>query len=102
MGSEPPHVGSYNRSKGGRTMIRPLRQRHRLMVCTLGVLMPVAFVAGIAARRPVPVLASLPPELTGRADRVGNIVWSKTDLWPNQRITTSLWRDTVGGEPGGV
>jgi len=37
-------------------MIRPLRQRHRVMVCTLGVLVPMAFVAGIAVRRSVPVV----------------------------------------------
>jgi len=96
-GSEPPHVGSYKESKGISTMIRPLRHRHRFVVCALGVLLPIAFVTGLAARRPVPVVASLPPELTGRAERPGKIVWTKTELWPNQQITTSLWRDATGG-----
>jgi len=78
-------------------MIRLLRQRHRFVVCALGVLLPIAFVTGIAARRPVPVVALLPPELSGRAERPGKIVWTKADLWPNQQITTSLWRDATGG-----
>ena len=77
-------------------MIRPLRQRHRMMVCTLGVVLPVAFLAGIAARRPVPVATSLPPELAGTATDPGKVVWTKADLWPGQRIITSLRRDTAG------
>ena len=77
-------------------MIRPLRRRHRMMVCALGVLLPVAFGAGIAARRPVPVVASVPPEFAGRASDFGTVVWTKTDLWPGQRIITSLRSDDAG------
>ena len=36
-------------------MIRPLRQRHRRIVTTLAVVLPLAFIAAILARRPVPV-----------------------------------------------
>src|SRR5437899_811708 len=77
-------------------MIRPLRQRHRAMVCTLGVLVPVAFVAGIAARRPVPVARSVPTELETKASDFDIVVWRKTNLWPGQRIMTSLRRDAAG------
>ena len=77
-------------------MIRPLRQRHRIMVCTLGVLLPVAFVAGIAARRPVPVARSVPAELESKASDFGAVVWTKADLWPDQRIITSLRRKAAG------
>src|SRR5262245_3083996 len=49
--------------KGDAPVILPLRQRHRLMVCTLGVLLPVAFVAGIAARKPAPVAGTVPAAL---------------------------------------
>ena len=77
-------------------MIRPLRQRHRVMVCTLGVLLPIAFTAGIAARKPVPVAASLPSGLAGKANDFGSVVWTRTDLWPDHRISTRLRRDAGG------
>ena len=77
-------------------MIRPLRQRHRLMISLLGVTLPVAFAAGLAARRPVPVAMSVPPELAVKASNFGNVVWTKADVWPDQRIITSLRRDVTG------
>ena len=77
-------------------MIRSLRSRHRVMVCTLGVLLPVAFVAGIAARRPVPVAESVPAELGGNLPNFGTVVWTKADLWPGHRIITSLRRNADG------
>ena len=77
-------------------MIRPLRQRHRLMVCTLGVLLPIAFTAGVAARKPVPVAVNMPPGLAGKPNDFSKVVWTKTDIWPGQRIVTSLRRDAAG------
>src|SRR5881296_3592751 len=77
-------------------MIRPLRQRHRLMVCTLGVLLPVAFAAGIAARKPLPVTATVPSGLAGKANDFGRVIWTKPDIWPSQRIITSLRQDAAG------
>lgn len=77
-------------------MIRPLRQRHRVTICAIGVILPIAFAAGISARRPIPVVASVPPELGGTAKEFGKVVWSKADLWPEQRIITLLRRDAAG------
>lgn len=77
-------------------MIRPLRQRHRTMVCTLGVLLPIAFAAGLAARKPVPVAATVPSGLADQANDFGRVVWTRTDLWPGQRIVTSLRRNAAG------
>ena len=77
-------------------MIRPLRQRHRVIVCTLGVVLPVAFAAGLAARKPVPVVANVPLEVAGQRNDFGKVVWTKTDMWPGQRIITSLRRDSTG------
>ena len=45
-------------------MIRPLRIRHRRIFTVLGVLLPVAFGLGIAARKPVPQMNAVPPGLT--------------------------------------
>ncbi len=77
-------------------MIRPLRKRHCVMVCTLGVLLPVAFAAGLVARKPVPVAATMPSELAGTASDFDRLVWTKPDIWPGQRIITSLRRDAAG------
>jgi len=77
-------------------MIRPLRQRHQVTLCTLGVILPLAFVAGIAARKPVPVATALPPRLASNAKDLGKVVLTRTDLWPGQRIITSLRRNAAG------
>jgi hypothetical protein len=77
-------------------MIRPLRERHRAMVCTLGLLLPLAFAIGMFARKPVPVAAPVASELAGRARDFGKVVWTKANIWPGQRIITSLRRDTEG------
>ena len=77
-------------------MIRPLRQWHRRIVCSLGVLLPVAFAVGLLARRQVPIAANIPSELSGLASDAGEVVWTKADLWPDQHITTSLRRDSPG------
>ena len=66
------------------------------MVCALGAVLPMAFVAGIAARKPVPVSAALPPQLVVNAKDFGKVVFTKTDIWPGQRIITSLRRDAAG------
>src|SRR5438270_13389197 len=88
-GSEPPYVCSYKQPKGISRMIRPLRQRHRVMISALGVLLPVAFAVGIAARRPIPV-ASVPRDLGGKAKDFAQVVWTKPDLWPGHDIITTL------------
>ena len=77
-------------------MIRPLRQRHRLMVCTLGVLLPVAFSVGLAARKVVPVAKTVPPGLAGWTNGLSGVAWTKPDLWAGQRITIRLRRDAAG------
>jgi hypothetical protein len=67
-----------------------------VIVCTLGVLLPVAFAAGLVARKPVPVTATVPSGLAGQRNDFGKVVWTKTDIWPGQRIITSLRRDSTG------
>jgi hypothetical protein len=66
------------------------------MACTLGVLLPITFVVGIAGRRPAPVVKSVPAELASKASEFGMVVWTKADLWPSQRIVASLRRDAAG------
>jgi hypothetical protein len=59
-------------------MIRPLRQCHRRLFAVIGVLLPVAFVVGVAARKPVPSAATLPGDL---AASTGHFILTDGQLW---------------------
>jgi len=77
-------------------MTRSLRQRHRAMMYTLGIFLPIAFVVGITARQTVPVVGSVPSEFTGIGSSFNEQVWIKSDLWPNRQFITELRRDAAG------
>jgi len=77
-------------------MIRPLRRRHRLIVSVLGVVLPTAFAAGLAARKPVPVSTALPTAIAGRSVEFATVLWTKTALWPGHEISTRIRRSALG------
>ena len=77
-------------------MIRPLRQRHRRMVTFLGVLLPVVLVAGIAARKPVPDMTSLPAELVASRQNFAATEWERADLFTKNPIQVRLLRESTG------
>jgi len=75
-------------------MIRPLRQRHRIVVLSLAVILPAAFAVGIATRKEVPA---------SRAEHGFSVqapnqseLWARSDLWHKKTIHTRLLR--VGPE----
>ncbi len=76
-------------------MIRPLRKRHRAMIGVLGVVLPVAFVAGIAARKPLPTMATLPSAVVGDQPRFESLVWERDELWTQRPIRTRLVIDQM-------
>jgi hypothetical protein len=76
-------------------MIRPLRQRHRVLVLALGVVVPVAFATGIATRNAVPFLTGTTPDLSGEVHNYSE-VWSRDDLWEKKAISTRLLSDAAG------
>ncbi|MSU57238.1 MAG: hypothetical protein EXS35_03485 [Pedosphaera sp.] len=78
-------------------MIRPLRQRHRRVVIVLGVILPIAFAVGIAARKPVPGMTSLPKELVASPQTFAVTEWERTDLFAKTPIQVRLFRESVGG-----
>lgn len=78
-------------------MIRPLRQRHRHMVIALGVTLPIAFAAGIAARRTVPQHATLPPALSSWTQRFTATDYERGDLFGNAPVRVRLWREQGTG-----
>lgn len=66
------------------------------MLGTLGVVLPVVFAAGMAARQPWPIVSSVSPEIMAPADRFGPVVIRQTELWPGRDIVTLLRRDPAG------
>ncbi len=77
-------------------MIRPLRQRHCRMVIVLGVVLPIAFSVGIAARKPVPDMISLPKELVTSRQKFAATEWERADLFTKTPIQVRLLRESAG------
>jgi hypothetical protein len=74
-------------------MIRPLRQRHRRLVIALGIFLPVAFAAGIAARKPTPVMAALPAALAPASPKFTALAWERPGLFAKAPMQVRLWRE---------
>jgi len=77
-------------------MIRPLRQRHHRMVIVLGVFLPIAFLIGIAARKSVPGMTSLPQELVASPQKFAVTEWERADLFTKTPIQVRLLRESAG------
>ena len=77
-------------------MIRPLRQKHRRIVVALAIFLPVAFVMGIAARRPIPITEHLPSGLATTPQTFGSLEWQRGDMFPKSPIQVRLWREHLG------
>jgi hypothetical protein len=76
-------------------MILPLRQRHRRIAISLGVVLPILFIAGIAARKPVPSMPSLPSETGTFAPGPATRVWARSDLFAKTAVQVRLVRENV-------
>ena len=76
-------------------MIRPLRQRHRRMFIVLGVFLPIAFVIGIAARKSVPGMTSLPKELVASTQEFAVTEWERADLFTKTSIQLRMLRESA-------
>lgn len=79
-------------------MIRPLRHRHRHIIIALCVSLPVAFAAGIAARKPLPEIKSLPYEISPASNSFAAEVWSRADMFPKSPVQIRLLREQSGME----
>jgi hypothetical protein len=73
-------------------MIRSLRQRHRQVVAVLGVMLPIAFAAGLAARKPAPKMASWPNGFSAKTIPFQNQEWRRTDLFTKSPVQVRLLR----------
>ena len=81
----------------GKIMIRSLRQRHRHVFAVLTVILPAVLVAGVAARRPVPAIESLPDALMPKAATFTGKVWSRDDLFSKSAVRVVLQREREKG-----
>jgi hypothetical protein len=78
-------------------VIRPLRQRHRVMLLTLAAGLPLAFAGGIAGRKAVPVMNALPAALTGEHTRPSQVLWERDEFLGKHPIAVRMYRDERSG-----
>ena len=76
-------------------MIHPLRQRHRRILFVLGMVLPLAFVWGIVARKPMPKMAALPSKLSAAPQKFNAQIWERTNLFAKPLIRVRLLRETA-------
>ncbi len=69
-------------------MIRPLRQRHRITMFALSVILPAGFALGVATRREIPATPASGTALSGSSKTTE--IWSRDDLWEKTPIRTRL------------
>ena len=75
-------------------MVLPLRRRHRRMFTVIGILLPVAFVSGVAARKPIPTTGPLDAPLSPR-QTFSQSGWNRGDLFTNVAVRVQLLHDTA-------
>lgn len=76
-------------------MIRPLREGHRIIVCALAVVLPLALVAGLRGRQPV-LLDPSPVDQSRSGFPGGKVLWTRSDLWPGSKYVTRLRGEAPG------
>jgi hypothetical protein len=77
-------------------MILRLRKRHRRIVIAMGVVLPVVFTLGVAARKPTPTVPSLPGETPNSRSGSAAVVWDRFDLFSKTAIRVRLFREKNG------
>ncbi len=60
------------------------------MIIVLGILLPIAFVSGLVARKPMPEVSSLPAGWVDRKPSPEPVLWTRNDLWPTRLDTVLL------------
>lgn len=78
-------------------MILALRQWHRRGFAMFGLLLPVAFTAGIVGRKHVPTLDALPPELLPQSRTYTATGYEREDLFSRTPVKVRLWKELSTG-----
>lgn len=63
------------------------------MFAVIGVLLPAAFVAGVAARKPIPTAKELPNTLSSAQATFSMKQWEREDLFSNIAVRVQLLRE---------
>ena len=58
----------------------------------MGICLPIAFTSGVAARKPVPIMSSIPEELSPSPQKFTSLEWERTDLFTNTPMRVRLLR----------
>ena len=72
------------------------------MVIVLGIFLPIAFAAGIVARKPVPTVRLLPAPLSGPAQHFTVLKWERNDLFTKTPMSVRLLREASNAGPPGI
>ena len=75
-------------------MILPLRQLHRRVMITLGIVLPVAFVTGMVERQPTPAMDALPAGLAV-SQNFPAIAWERADFFAQLPVRVRLLRESA-------
>lgn len=75
-------------------MIRPLRQRHRIIISVIAVLLPIVFMAGIAARKTIPDM-EIPAAIAQPQPDFPRLVFEKDGFWPALEVTVRVFADSI-------
>jgi len=78
-------------------MILSLRRRHRMMMFSLALILPIAFVAGLVIRQPIPATQDLPVSSTPLSSEDWQLCFEKEDHWPGLPITMRLYANRQSG-----
>jgi hypothetical protein len=76
-------------------MIQPLRRRHRWMTAALAIILPIAFVAGLAVRKPLPATENVPSAVPSTSTEFSQVLFEKGDLWNDLAISTRVLADQL-------
>jgi len=82
-------------------MIRPLRQRHRVIIFALSVVVPATFALGIATRKEVPALSVTATSFSAGAPGHKELC-SREGLWEKKAIRTLILNLGAGNGQLGV
>ncbi len=75
-------------------MIQALRRRHRWMMVAITIVLPIVFAAGLAVRKPIPATENtLSALMTPSAISFSHLLFEKSDLWVDLKITTRVYAD---------
>lgn len=80
-------------------MIHPLRRRHRWLTMAISIILPIAFIAGLSVRKPIPATENIPAgSMRPSSISFAHLLFEKSDLWTGLKIITRVYTDQQPAE----